>query len=117
MPPAILAATSWADTPVMGMPLGKLILWGVLGLIAILLLPKLIKGLFKGGIRQYFADVGMELRKTTWPWDPKEKGVRKYKELIDSTLVVFVAIVLLGAFVSFWDFIMVNVMQAITKFI
>ena len=43
------------------------------------------------------------MRKATWPWDPKEKGFAKYKELNDSTIVVFIAMLLLGAFVSFFD--------------
>ncbi len=55
-------------------------------------------------IRKYWGEVILELKKATWPWDPKEKGFVKYKELIDSTIVVFVAMLLLGAFVSFFDF-------------
>ncbi|MCB1228553.1 MAG: preprotein translocase subunit SecE [Verrucomicrobiales bacterium] len=55
-------------------------------------------------IRKYWSEVWLELRKATWPWDPKEKGFAKYKELIDSTIVVFIAMLLLGAFVSFFDF-------------
>jgi len=54
-------------------------------------------------IRNYFNEVILEMRKATWPWDPKEKGFAKYKELNDSTIVVFIAMLLLGAFVSFFD--------------
>jgi preprotein translocase subunit SecE len=54
-------------------------------------------------IRTYISEVFLELRKATWPWDPKEKGFAKYKELNDSTIMVFVAMLLLGAFVSFFD--------------
>jgi preprotein translocase subunit SecE len=46
----------------------------------------------------------LELKKATWPWDPKEKGFAKYRELNDSTIVVFIAMILLGAFVAFFDF-------------
>ena len=55
-------------------------------------------------IRKYWSEVWLELRKATWPWDPKEKGFAKYKELTDSTIVVFIGMLLLGAFVSFFDF-------------
>ena len=54
-------------------------------------------------IRNYINEVILEMRKATWPWDPKEKGFAKYKELNDSTIVVFIAMLLLGAFVSFFD--------------
>ncbi len=53
--------------------------------------------------RNYFSEVILEMRKANWPWDPKEKGFTKYKELIDSTIVVFIAMLLLGAFVSTFD--------------
>lgn len=55
-------------------------------------------------IRNYINEVLLELKKASWPWDSKEKGFAKYKELTDSTIVVFVAMLLLGAFVSFFDF-------------
>jgi preprotein translocase subunit SecE len=58
---------------------------------------------FLSNTRTYFGEVILEMRKANWPWDPKEKGFTKYKELIDSTLVVLVAMLLLGAFVSTFD--------------
>ncbi len=51
----------------------------------------------------YWNEVVLELKKATWPWDPKEKGFAKYKELNDSTIVVFIAMLLLGGFVAFFD--------------
>jgi preprotein translocase subunit SecE len=54
-------------------------------------------------IRAYWGEVILELKKANWPWDPKEKGFAKYKELTDSTIVVFIAMILLGAFVAFFD--------------
>ncbi len=68
-----------------------------------------------GKIRKFFSDVGLELKKTSWPWDSKESGFKKFKELSDSTVVVIVAIVLLGAWVAFWDFIMAYVMGVVTN--
>jgi preprotein translocase subunit SecE len=54
-------------------------------------------------ITKFIREVVDELRKTTWPWDPKERGLKKYKELIDSTIVVVVAMVLLAAWINMWD--------------
>ena len=48
-------------------------------------------------------EVKAELKKASWPWIPKgkgEKGFKRFKELTDSTIVVFIAMMLLGAFVS-----------------
>ncbi len=65
-------------------------------------------------IGKYFAEIRTELKKATWPWDPKEKGLKKYKQLIDSTVVVLIAMVLLGAFVATIDFAMRNLMTFLT---
>ena len=64
---------------------------------------------------KYFGEVKAELKKATWPWDPKEKGLKKYKQLIDSTIVVLIAMVLLGAFVATIDFAMRNTMDFLTS--
>lgn len=64
---------------------------------------------------RYFGEVKSELKKATWPWDPKEKGVKKYKQLIDSTVVVMIAMVLLGGFVALIDFAMRNFMTFLTS--
>jgi preprotein translocase subunit SecE len=66
-------------------------------------------------IKNFFNEVKVELQKASWPWDPKEKGFRKYKELSDSTVVVVVAMLLLGGYVSFWDFILVNIVHFFTR--
>ena len=56
--------------------------------------------------RQFFTEVNVELQKATWPWDPKERGIKKYKELTDSTIVVVVAMLLMGGFVAFCDLVL-----------
>ena len=68
-------------------------------------------------ISNFFGEVKGELRKASWPWesDPKIKGIRKYKELVDSTVVVLIAMVLLAGFVQFWDFIHVAVITFLTN--
>lgn len=56
--------------------------------------------------KNFISEVKAELAKASWPWEPKEKGVKKYKELIDSTLIVVIAMLLLSGYVAGWDFIM-----------
>ena len=65
----------------------------------------------------FVGEVRGELRKASWPWDPdpKVKGFKKYKELIDSTMVVLVAMVLLAAYVALWDLIHQNVVSFLTS--
>ena len=67
-------------------------------------------------ISSFLGEVKGELRKASWPWesDPKIKGFRKYKELIDSTIVVLIAMVLLAGFVQFWDLLLVEAITFIT---
>jgi preprotein translocase subunit SecE len=66
--------------------------------------------------KNFFSEVRTELQNCSWPWDPKEKGFRRYKELWDSTLVVVIAMLLLGGYVALFDFVLVNVVHFFTKF-
>jgi preprotein translocase subunit SecE len=68
-----------------------------------------------GKTKNFFSEVWVELQKASWPWDPKEKGFRRFKELTDSTLVVIIAMLLLGGYVSLFDFILMNVVHHFTK--
>jgi len=65
--------------------------------------------------KNFFGEVKVELQKASWPWDPKEKGFRRYKELTDSTLVVIIAMLLLGGYVALFDFILVNFVHFFTR--
>jgi preprotein translocase subunit SecE len=65
--------------------------------------------------KNFFTEVKVELQKASWPWEPKEKGFRRYKELTDSTLVVIIAMLLLGGYVALFDFILMNVVHYFTK--
>ena len=64
---------------------------------------------------KFIREVRTELAKATWPWDNKEKGVKRYKELIDSTAVTVIGILLLSAFIAFWDYILLVVIGWMTK--
>ncbi len=54
-----------------------------------------------------------ELKKCSWPWesDPKVKGFKKYRELSGSTIVVLIAMLLLGAYVAMADFVLSTVIR------
>ena len=65
--------------------------------------------------KSFFREVKVELAKASWPWDPKEKGFKKYKELNDSTLIVVIAMLLLSGYVSFLDFWLNMIVTALTK--
>jgi len=66
-------------------------------------------------IKNFLSEVKVELQKCSWPWDAKEKGFRRYKELSDSTVVVAISMVLLGGFVAFFDFVLVNFVHFFTR--
>ncbi len=66
---------------------------------------------------RFIGEVKTELRKASWPWDPdpKVKGFKKYKELIDSTVVVLIAIILLAAYVGLWDLVNTKVVRFLSE--
>ena len=68
-------------------------------------------------ISRFIGEVKGELRKAAWPWesDPKIKGFRKYKELVDSTVVVLIATILLAGFVSLWDIVHTQIIFFLTS--
>ena len=66
-------------------------------------------------IKNFVNEVKVELMKASWPWEPKEKGMKKYKELTDSTVLVVIAMLLLAGFVGLWDFLMLSITGFLTK--
>jgi len=77
------------------------------------LFPSLIPMFTK--TKDFLSEVKVELQKASWPWEPKEKGIRRYKELTDSTLVVIIAMLLLGGYVALFDFLLVNFVHFFTR--
>lgn len=65
--------------------------------------------------KKFVSEVRVELGKAQWPWDPNEKGFRRYKELWDSTVIVVIAMLLLGGYIAFFDLITVNVVGFLTR--
>jgi preprotein translocase subunit SecE len=70
---------------------------------------------YRAPIRNFTGEVKVELAKASWPWEPKEKGAKKYKELIDSTIVVVIAMLLLSGYVALWDFTMQIIMSKLLR--
>ena len=56
-------------------------------------------------VREFLAEVVVELKESAWP---------NRKELTDSTIVVIVSILLLGAFVAAADFVFVRLLRMLT---
>jgi preprotein translocase subunit SecE len=54
------------------------------------------------GFKDFFHEVGEELRKCIWPTK---------NELIQSTMVVVVSVLLLAAFVGFCDFVLMKILR------
>jgi|GEM_PF-384194 len=67
-------------------------------------------------IRKFLSEVRVELVKCTWPWDPQQKGFKRYKELYDSTVVVSITTLMLAAFIAGWDFIISAFVRLIVSF-
>jgi preprotein translocase subunit SecE len=61
--------------------------------------------------KNFVNEVKVELQKASWPWDPKEKGFKRYKELTDSTIVVIIAMLLLGGYVALFDIVLRTVLD------
>ncbi|HRJ73149.1 MAG TPA: preprotein translocase subunit SecE [Terrimicrobiaceae bacterium] len=68
-----------------------------------------------GKVRSFVGEVRTELSKAQWPWDPNEKGFKRYKELTDSTMVVLIAMIILGGYIAFSDFILITIVSFLTK--
>jgi preprotein translocase SecE subunit len=58
------------------------------------------------GFKTFFGEVQVELQKCAWPTKP---------ELVESTVMVIVASILLGAFVGFGDFGLVKFLGAVIQ--
>ena len=73
--------------------------------------------LYTVNISKFLSEVAGELKKASWPWesDPKIKGLKKYKELVDSTVVVLIAMILLAGFVNFWDLFLIKALSFLTN--
>ncbi len=69
---------------------------------------------YRTPIVKFVGEVKVELDKCSWPWDPNQTGFKKYKELIESTVVVVISVVLLAGYVTSWDFLLAHVVGFLT---
>jgi preprotein translocase subunit SecE len=65
-------------------------------------------------IVKFVGEVKVELDKCSWPWDPNQTGFKKYRELIESTVVVIISVILLAGFVTTCDWILAHLVGALT---
>jgi preprotein translocase subunit SecE len=65
-------------------------------------------------ILKFVREVRVELEKCSWPWDPNQTGFKKYKELLESTIVVVISVILLAGYVTSWDFLLAHVVGYVT---
>jgi preprotein translocase subunit SecE len=79
---------------------------------AVLLVVLLL--VFRKPVFTFVAEVKVELAKCSWPWDPNQTGIKKYKELIESTAVVIVSTILLAGFVTTSDLVLAHVVGFLT---
>jgi preprotein translocase subunit SecE len=68
-----------------------------------------------GKVGRFTSEVRGELAKASWPWDPNEKGFKRYKELWDSTVVVLIAMLIIGGYIAFFDAILIQIVNFLTK--
>jgi preprotein translocase subunit SecE len=59
---------------------------------------------YRTQIARFIREVRVELAKCTWPWDPEQSGFRKYKVLIDTTIVICVTTLLMAGYITGFDF-------------
>ena len=66
-------------------------------------------------IKSYLSEVQIELHKAQWPWSNEEHGLKRFRELWNSSLVVIIAMLLVGGYISFFDFITINIIGFLTR--
>ncbi len=68
-----------------------------------------------GKVGRFTSEVRGELAKASWPWDLNEKGFKRYKELWDSTVVVLIAMILVGGYIALFDVFLIAIVNWLTK--
>jgi preprotein translocase subunit SecE len=69
---------------------------------------------YRGPIVKFIGEVRVELGKCAWPWDPNQTGLKKYRELFESTLVVIISVLLLAGFVTTSDLFLARIVGILT---
>ncbi|MFQ3670236.1 MAG: preprotein translocase subunit SecE [Verrucomicrobiia bacterium] len=87
-----------------------LVTYGLLAVVVVVLL------MFRARILTFGEQVVAELKKCSWPWDLEQTGFRRFKNLIDSTVVVSVVTLLLAAYTTIFDFLINKLVGFLVKF-
>jgi len=91
--------------------------WILSGLIyGALLIVLLVLVAYRSRWTRFLREVRTELGKCSWPWDPEQTGLRKYKQLIDSTVVVIVSTILLAGYITGFDYLIGNLVGLLINF-
>ena len=69
---------------------------------------------YRNQIMKFVGEVKVELGKCAWPWDPNQTGLKKYRELFESTLVVIISVLLLAGFVTTSDLFLSRIVGMLT---
>jgi preprotein translocase subunit SecE len=86
--------------------------YAIFGAAAIFVVVSLLR--YRVRILAFIGEVRIELAKCSWPWDPNIPGIKKFKELFESTAVVIISTVLLAGFVTVSDLLLAHVVGALT---
>jgi preprotein translocase subunit SecE len=84
----------------------------IMGGLAVLAL--VLFAIYRVQVVKFFGETRVELAKCSWPWDPNQTGLKKYKELLESTGVVIVSTIFLACFVTTSDLLLAHVVGALT---
>jgi preprotein translocase subunit SecE len=88
--------------------------YAMIGYIVLAMLAAAVLLFYRVPILKFTGEVRVELEKCSWPWDPNQTGFKKYKELLESTIVVVISVVLLAGFVTSSDWILTHLVGALT---
>jgi preprotein translocase subunit SecE len=87
--------------------------WNIIyAVLAVLFVYYLLR--YRVTIFKFVGEVKVELDKCSWPWDPNLTGLKKFKELRDSTVVVILSVILLAGFVTSSDWILTHLVGFLT---
>ncbi len=91
-------------------------LWQSILIYGSVIVIAIVATLKRHALIKFVQEVRVELGKCTWPWDPDLSGLKKYKSLIDSSVVVIVSTVLLAGYTSGFDFLLNNLVAYLVSF-
>ncbi|MEM9398760.1 MAG: preprotein translocase subunit SecE [Verrucomicrobiota bacterium] len=80
---------------------------------AIILAAVVVK---RQSILKFSGEVRTELAKCTWPWDKDQTGLRKYKPLIETTVMIIICTIMLAGYIAFFDLLINKFVRLLVSF-